>query len=125
MSLKNLDQHNRWRSKTVAFRMSPEENGILDFLVSISGLTKQDYITDRLLNREITVIPNSRVQKALRNNMLLVYGELKRVRKASEVSPDMEESIQALTKVFMELGDENYVSEVEQTEQTIHQLERS
>lgn len=25
MSLKNRDEHNRWRSKTVAFRVSPEE----------------------------------------------------------------------------------------------------
>ena len=25
MSAKNLDRHNRWRSKTVAFRVSPEE----------------------------------------------------------------------------------------------------
>ena len=26
MSAKNLDNHNRWRSKTIAFRVSPEEN---------------------------------------------------------------------------------------------------
>lgn len=25
MSLKNRDEHNRWRNKTVAFRVSPEE----------------------------------------------------------------------------------------------------
>ncbi len=24
MSVKNLDNHNRWRSKTIAFRVSPE-----------------------------------------------------------------------------------------------------
>ena len=26
MSLKNRDEHNRWRNKTVAFRVSPEED---------------------------------------------------------------------------------------------------
>ena len=26
MSAKNLDKHNRWRNKTIAFRVSPEEN---------------------------------------------------------------------------------------------------
>ena len=26
MSLKNRDNHNRWRNKTVAFRVSPEED---------------------------------------------------------------------------------------------------
>ena len=29
MSAKNRDEHNRWRNKTVAFRMSPEEAKLL------------------------------------------------------------------------------------------------
>ena len=48
MSAKNCDRHNRWRSKTIAFRMSPEEDQQLESFVKISGLTKQDYITTRL-----------------------------------------------------------------------------
>ena len=47
MSAKNLDTHNRWRNKTVAFRVSPEENKQIDAAVRLSGLTKQDYITRR------------------------------------------------------------------------------
>lgn len=45
MSAKSMDKYNRWRSKTVGFRVSPEENAILEAAVSLSGLTKQDYIT--------------------------------------------------------------------------------
>ena len=30
MSMKNLDRHNRWRNKTVAFRVSPEEDEQLE-----------------------------------------------------------------------------------------------
>ena len=41
MSAKNLDRHNRWRSKTVAFRMSPEEADQLDTNVRLSGLTSR------------------------------------------------------------------------------------
>ena len=41
MSLKNLDNHNRWRNKTVAFRVSPEEDEQLEAFVKMSGLTKQ------------------------------------------------------------------------------------
>ena len=44
MSAKNLDQKGRLRNKIVALRMSPEENEMLNTAVSISGLTKQDYI---------------------------------------------------------------------------------
>ena len=58
MSAKNLDNHNRWRNRQVAFRLSPEEADLLDTYVRLSGLTKQDYITRRLLNRDIGVQVN-------------------------------------------------------------------
>ena len=50
MSLKNRDEHNRWRNKTVAFRVSPEEDAQIERYVQLSGLTKQDYITRRLIS---------------------------------------------------------------------------
>ena len=40
-----LDQQGRWRNKVVAFRMSPEEDEVLEAKVKLSGLTKQEYIT--------------------------------------------------------------------------------
>ena len=48
MSAKNCDNHNRWRSKTIAFRVSPEENEQIERYVQLSGLSKQAYITRRL-----------------------------------------------------------------------------
>ena len=48
MSAKNRDEHNRWRNKTVAFRVSPEEDEQIEIAVKLTGLTKQDYITRRL-----------------------------------------------------------------------------
>lgn len=38
MSLKNRDEHNRWRNKTVAFRVSPEEWEQIERYVQLSGL---------------------------------------------------------------------------------------
>ena len=55
MSLKNMDNKNRWRSKTVGFRVSPEEDAQIETAVRLSGLTKQDYITRRLLCRDVVV----------------------------------------------------------------------
>lgn len=63
MSMKNLDNHNRWRNKTVAFRVSPEEDEQLEVFVKLSGLTKQDYITRRLLCHDVVVQGNPRVYK--------------------------------------------------------------
>ena len=64
MSLKNMDNKNRWRSKTVGFRVSPEEDAQIETAVRLSGLTKQDYITRRLLCRDVVVQGNPRVYKA-------------------------------------------------------------
>ena len=65
MSLKNRDNHNRWRNKTVAFRVSPEEDQQIETFVKLSGLTKQDYITRRLTCKDVVVQGNPRVYKAL------------------------------------------------------------
>ena len=61
MSAKNLDKHNRWRNKTVAFRVSPEEDAQIETAVKLTGLTKQDYIIRRLLCRDVVVQGNPRV----------------------------------------------------------------
>ena len=76
MSAKNLDRHNRWRNKTVAFRVSPEEDREIETAVRLSGLTKQDYITRRLLCRDVVVQGNPRVYKALRNELAAVLEEM-------------------------------------------------
>lgn len=41
MSHKNNDKQGRFRSKVIAFRVSPEENRVLERKVFLSGLTKQ------------------------------------------------------------------------------------
>ena len=82
MSLKNRDEHNRWRSKTVAFRVSPEEDAQIERYVQLSGLTKQDYITRRLTNKEAVVQGNPRVFKALRNKLAKCFGNCSALRLA-------------------------------------------
>ena len=79
MSAKNLDKHNRWRNKTVAFRVSPEEDAQIETAVKLTGLTKQDYIIRRLLCRDVVIQGNPRVYKALRDQLAAVLGELRRI----------------------------------------------
>ena len=93
---KALDRQGRWRSKTVAFRVSPEENNQIEIKVRLSGLTKQDYIVSRLTDREIRGVGNPRVYKALKNQMADIYAELQRLTSAQEVAPDMLETLQMI-----------------------------
>ena len=89
MSLKNRDEHNRWRNKTVAFRVSPEEWEQIERYVKLSGLTKQDYITRRLINKEVVVQGNPRVYKALRNDRADVLTELQRIENGAKVNDEL------------------------------------
>ena len=100
MSLKNRDNHNRWRNKTVAFRVSPEEDAQIERYVQLSGLTKQDYITRRLLCRDVVVQGNPRVYKALKNQMAAIYEELKRLE---ALSPDNDELLYTLQVIGITL----------------------
>lgn len=77
MSAKNLDKRGRWRNVSVGFKMSPEEAKLLDVKVAISGLSKQDYIINRLLEREIVVQANPKVYIALKRQLEKVLEELK------------------------------------------------
>ena len=85
---KSLDAKGRWRNRNVGFRVSEEEAKLLDNLVELSGLAKQDYILRRLLNREVVVQGNPKVFKALKHQMTQIYEELKRLE---TVSGDNEE----------------------------------
>ena len=100
MSLKNLDRHNRWRNKTVAFRVSPEEDEQIETAVRLSGLTKQDYITRRLLCREVVVQGNPRVYKALRNELAAVLAELQRIEAGAGVDEELMDNIELIAAIM-------------------------
>ena len=100
MSLKNRDSKNRWRNKIVAFRVSPEEDEQIDAAVRLSGLTKQDYITRRLLCRDVVVQGNPKVYKALRDQLAAVLDELRRVEDGAGVDDELLDPIQLITAIM-------------------------
>ena len=100
MSAKNYDNHNRWRNKTVAFRVSAEEDLQLETYVSMSGLTKQDYITRRLLCKDVVVQGNPRVFKALRDQFNAVLEELRRIEAGAGVDDELMDTIQRMAAIM-------------------------
>lgn len=89
MSERALDKQGRWRCKNVNFRMSPEEAKLLDTAVKLSGLTKQEYLVSRVLNRDVIVKSNPRIYKALKTEMDATLNELNRLNSCSEASLDL------------------------------------
>lgn len=70
MSKKNLDQKGRLRNKIISFRMSKEKAELLDRRVLMSGLTKQDFIVNSLLGKEVAVYGNPYVFRSLQDELI-------------------------------------------------------
>ncbi len=104
---RNLDKQGRWRNKTVSFRMSKEEVTLLDNLVALSGLTKQDYIIKRLLCKDIVVVGNTRVYKALKNHIEQLCIGLKNLSNTQEIDDVTLSTIQFINQILQEMKEEN------------------
>ena len=111
MSAKNLDKHNRWRNKTVAFRVSPEEDAQIETAVKLTGLTKQDYIIRRLLERDVVVQGNPKVYKALRDQLSAVLDELRRIEAGQSVNDELLDVIEMIAVIMDGMKEENAYGE--------------
>lgn len=107
MSLKSRDKHNRWRNRTVSFRMSDEENKLLDRYVKMSGLSKQDYIIGRVLTTEITVKGTPKVYTTLKDTANEILSELKNTDSQTGTDPELLETIKFLGNVLNEFKNIN------------------
>ena len=107
MSEKKQDNKNRWRNKTVAFRMSPEEAQQLDTMVRLSGLQKQEYLICRALEQPIVVNGNPRVFKALRNQFEAVLAELRRLEKVDNQQDELLSLLHYMATIMAGLKEES------------------
>lgn len=112
---RTLDAKGRWRNRTVGFRVSEEEAKMIDRMVALSGITKQEYILRKLMDWEVTVRGNPRVYKALKNQMQQIYGELKRLEACSEENEELLQTIQMVAVTLNGMKEE--AQHVESSEQ--------
>ena len=84
----------------MAFRVSPDEDREIETAVRLSGLTKQDYITRRLLCRDVVVQGNPRVYKALRNELAAVLEELERIEAGNGVDGELRDTIRLIAAIM-------------------------
>ena len=100
MSAKNRDNKNRWRNITVGFRVSPEENELINKAVALSGLPKQEYCYRRCLNPDVVVQGNPRVYKALKLELDSVLTELKRIEAGNSVDEELMNVIELISIIL-------------------------
>ena len=77
MSAKNKDNKNRWRNKTIAFRMSPEEAAELDSRIKLCGYGKrQDYIIESVLHQKIMAKGNPYMFVQFKTHLLMIKNKI-------------------------------------------------
>ena len=87
--------------------MSKGEAMLLDNLVSLSGLTKQDYIIKRLFCKDVVVVGNTRVYKALKSHMEQLCIELKKLSTTQEIDDVTLSTIQFINQILQGMKEEN------------------
>ena len=107
MSRPIVDYKGRRRSKTIAFRVSPEEDEVINALVAASGMTKQDYMIARLLQKEIVVQGNPRVYKALRHQLEALLPELRQIKSSGQMQPEWMDRLEFALKIMEGLHEQH------------------
>ena len=102
MTIKSKDPQGRWRDKTIGFRMSEAEKNLLNQYVKMSGLTKQDYIINKLLDTTVEVKGSPKVYYALKDVAEEILEELKKKETTKENFTDLLRTIAFLSNILNE-----------------------
>lgn len=101
----------RKRSKTITFWVTPAQAAEIDEMVKISGLTKQDYLTRRMLDQQVVIVPSSRVVRNLKDKSERIANKLDRIVNASQVSDAVLGELRWLAGImaaFARYGEEDF-----------------
>jgi len=97
------DESKRVRYITVGFRVSEEQNEMINAAVMMSGLSKQEYCYRRCIEQPVVVVGNPKVYKGLKVQAERLYIELRRITDASELSPETNLSLQMFAAILSEM----------------------
>ena len=95
----------RKRSKTMAFRCTPEERKLICEMAAWSGMSRQDYIIAKLTDTQVEVRPSVSVQKALRGSMAELVKEVHLVASYGELSDSLQQRVELVMRFFLALGE--------------------
>lgn len=94
MSHKLKDDKNRWRNKSVGFRVSPEEWDVINDKVRLCGYgKKQDYIMQCLSNHQVIVQGNPMMLTQFRADLKRMLAELERISNQEELEEAIEKEL--------------------------------
>ena len=99
------DNGARKRSKTMAFRCTPEEHKLICEMAAWSGMLRQDYIIAKLTDTQVEVKPSVSVQKALKDSMAALTREVSLAASYGELNDSLQQRLGLVMKFFLALGE--------------------
>lgn len=94
----------RKRSKTMAFRCTPEERKLICEMAAWSGMKRQGYIIAKLTDTQVEVKPSVSVQKALKDSMAELAKEVRLAASYGELSESLQQRVELVMGLFLALG---------------------
>ena len=95
----------RKRSKTMAFRCTPEEHKLICEMAAWSGMLRQDYIIAKLTDTQVEVKPSVSVQKALKDSMAALTKEVSLAASYGDLSESLQQRLGLVMGFFLALGE--------------------
>ncbi|MBE6751170.1 MAG: hypothetical protein E7556_01440 [Ruminococcaceae bacterium] len=102
------NEYTRIRDVTHAFRTTRDEANTIDLLVKASGLTKQEYLYKKAINKDIKIICTPRVNNLLRKEIKSLIDEFSKIVEV-DLSESLLNRVENILSVYYEI--ENKVNE--------------
>lgn len=90
----------RARSKTMAFRCTPEEYELIGRMAGVCGMSKQEYIMAKLTGTEIVVVSSPRTRKVMKEWIDSLAEELQEKPRSEPMDDSLQEQLTIVLKYF-------------------------
>ena len=89
---------------------------MINRMVSISGMSKQDYIINKLTNKDIVVEGSIRTFNGIKTQLAYINEELERIGKINEEHEEVFELLKIITEILLKIQENQNISEKKRME---------
>ena len=89
---------------------------MINRLVSISGMNKQDYIISKLTNRDIVVEGGIRTFNGLKKQLAYINEELKRISEINDEHQELFELMKIIAEILLKIEENQNITEKKRLE---------
>ena len=92
--------NHRKKDVTIAFRTNRKDRELIFNKIEMSGLSRQEYMTNAILNAPIKVFATRNVIDSCKNELQEILSELKRVKQYGEMDASYRHELKMITEII-------------------------